>query len=869
MRILVKLGRRLRLIFRRDSVEQEMMREMESHLEQSTREYERAGLPLDEARRRARIDFGNPDATSERARDARGGRALDDARSDARHAFRQLRHSPGHAFAAIGILGTAIAGAGLGLALVRAYLVRPLPYPEPERLMSVFPGPTRATGLELPDLSSVDWTDVAHIFEATSTWDLDGFTLVQPGIPAEYVNGAWVSGGYFRLLGLEPAVGRGFAPEEYAPGSNVAIISSGLWHRRFAGDPAVIGQSVRLHSTDRPADDALVMIVGVLPPLDWHLNRFTDVLRPLSGSRMFSLARLPVSMTRQEAERRMTEAVRAQVPIADTAWHMSLTPAQEEYTLGVRPAIRLLAGAALFLLLLAQASVGGLLLARATSRVHELALRQSLGATRARLVRQLAVEAFTVSALAIAVGLTGTLALGRVAGRAIEVFGGVAVPGGLASVRLDAAVIGLVIVVTIVPYLIFALLPLIGLARVDPADALSSSRVAGGLRLARTRQLLMAVQVAVAVALLGQGSLLLQSVRAMMTADLGFDSEAVLKAHVLLPRTTYLDRASRITVMSRMLERIERVPGVTGVAGVFPHPFRGVAVARVECDGCSGDVLGSAQTVTTGYFRAMGIGLVRGRMFDERDDSTGEASAIVSESLARKFFGSADPLERRIRLTAEDGSGPWLSVVGVVKDVRKTFSDTLYPDIYRPFAQEPRAYVALMVRTSTLPMLQERGVRAAVMAENEALALSDVEPMSAVIASRRAQAGMLALFVGGVGVLALIVTTAGLYAVVGYLVRLRRREFAVRIALGAEAGRIIRAVLEQARWMVVAGIVAGIALALGAGRLSRAWLMDISPQDPATFAAVTALVLGVVLTALVLPARRAARVDPASVLREE
>jgi ABC-type antimicrobial peptide transport system permease subunit len=202
-------------------------------------------------------------------------------------------------------------------------------------------------------------------------------------------------------------------------------------------------------------------------------------------------------------------------------------------------------------------------------------------------------------------------------------------------------------------------------------------------------------------------------------------------------------------------------------------------------------------------------------MFDERDDSTGEASAIVSESLARKFFGSADPLERRIRLTAEDGSGPWLSVVGVVKDVRKTFSDTLYPDIYRPFAQEPRAYVALMCADVHASHAAGIGVRAAVMAENEALALSDVEPMSAVIASRRAQAGMLALFVGGVGVLALIVTTAGLYAVVGYLVRLRRREFAVRIALGAEAGRIIRAVLEQARWMVVAGIVAGIALALG------------------------------------------------------
>lgn len=869
MRGFVKLQRRLRLLFARDQVESEMQSEMESHLRFAAREYERAGLPPAEAARRARADFGHLGVTQEVARDARGGRTGDDVVSDARYALRQLRRAPGHAIAAVGILATAIAGAGLALALLRAYILRPLPFPEPGRLMSVIAGPSRAQNPNPPDLSDVDWIPAATLFESTAAWDLDGFTLVQAGRPAEYVDGAWVTPGYFTLLGLAPALGRGFSAGEHAPGSNVALISDAFWRRRFGGDREVVGQSVRLHSTDRPQDDALVTIVGVLPPSDWHLNRFTGVLRPLGAPRIFSLARLPATMTRAEGERRLTEVVRSQVRIQDTAWHMTLAPTQEEYTVGIRPALRLLAVAALFLLLLAQASVGALLLARATARVHELALRQALGATRSRLARQLAVEALLVSTLAIALGLAGAAVLGGAAGRAIETFGGIAIPGGLDSVRLDPVVIGFVVLVTLLPYLLLALLPLLGLTRVDPGEAMSASRVFGGLRLARTRQVLMTVQVAVAVALLGQGALLLRSVRAMVNADLGFPADQVLKAHVLLPRTTYPDGPARIRVMDRMLERVGQVPGVETAAGIFPHPFRGVGFARVECDGCAGEVLAAPQTVTPGYFRAMDVALLEGRLFDSRDDSTGVMAAVVSQVLARRFFGEGDPVGRRVRMATADSSAPWLTIVGVVRDVRKTYSDSLFPDLYRPFAQQPRAYMALMVRSSTPPMLQERGVREALMAEDDALALSDVEPMSVVVAARRGQAGMLALFVGGVGLLALAVTLAGLYAVIGYLVRLRRREFAVRMALGAQAHRIVTAVLGQARIMVLAGMLIGLGLALAAGRLSRAWLMDLSPNDPATFAAVVGAVLVVVVAALALPARRAAQVDPALVLREE
>jgi hypothetical protein len=303
----------------------------------------------------------------------------------------------------------------------------------------------------------------------------------------------------------------------------------------------------------------------------------------------------------------------------------------------------------------------------------------------------------------------------------------------------------------------------------------------------------------------------------------------------------------------------------------MPHPFRGNPFAPVECDGCpvrEAAALAAPQTVTTGYFRTMDIELLQGRVFDDRDDATSLPVAIVSRALAASLWGTDDVLGKRVRPVTADGAAPWLTVVGVTSDVRKTYSDSLFPDLYRPFAQDPRAYFALMVRAAG-PLGVERGVRDAVSAEDPTLALADVEPMAVVVAARRGQTGMLAGFVGGVATVALGLTIAGLYAVVSYLVRTRRRELAVRLALGARTSGIVGAVLAEARSMIVAGLVLGVALALAGGRLSRAWLMELSPHDPTTVAGVVAAVLLVACLALTVPARQAAATDPANVLREE
>ncbi|HEX9894374.1 MAG TPA: ABC transporter permease, partial [Gemmatimonadales bacterium] len=833
-----KAVRRLRLLTAPRAVERDMDDEIRFHLLEATRELERTGLSPVAARRSARLSFGGVEATKEHARDARGGRVLSDLVADVRYAVLRTVRAPLHSGSVVILLGVAIAGVGLSMALARAYLLRPLPFPAPERLVSVLTAPTRAPLPNPPDLRAVDWTSAARLFEGTVAWDLDGFTLVGNG-PPEYVDGSWVSPGFFELLAVRPALGRAFLPSEYVPGSTVALISDGLWRRRFGADSRVVGSTVRAHSTDRPDEDALITIVGVLPPADWQLHRFTDMLRPLGTPRMFSLARLPAGLTPTAAAARLTAVVREQVAVGDSSWRMSLVSTQDEHVYQIRPVLHVLLAAALLLLLLAQASAGALLLARTTARIGELGVRRALGATRGRLARQLAAEAALLGALGFALGVGLTPVLAGFLTRGMESFGEVTVPGGVDSVGLDPLVVLAVFIVTAVPFGFLALLPLQSLAAREGTHALS--RITPPRGATRMRRLLATVQVVVAVALLSQGALLLQSVRAMLRVDLGFEPEGLLKAHVLLPRTTYPDGDARRLAMTRILDRIRQVPGVVDAASGHPHPFRPAPFLAVECDGCdpgAGRPLAVPTTVTPGYFATMRIPLVTGRLFDQRDLPDGEPVTVVSRALATRLWSTGDAVGRRLRLGNVDSPGPWLTVIGVVGEVRKTYSDSLYPDLYRPFAQAPRAYAALLVRTGGDPLPLQDQIRLAVAAEDESLALSDVEPMRSLLSARRGRPGILAAFVGGVAVVAFGLTIFGLHAVVGYLVRLRRREFAVRVALGAKPGQIVYAVLAEARPMLGLGLAGGVALAWATVGLSRAFIVGISPNDPMTYAGV-------------------------------
>jgi putative ABC transport system permease protein len=871
MSLLTKLSRRIRLLLSRRRVEQDMDEEMRFHLEQETRELERAGHTPAAARRAALVAFGGVQSAKEDSRDARGGRALDDLLADIRYALRQALRAPAHAAAVVGILAPALMGAALALALARAYLHRPLPFPEPERLVSVIAAPSRDPLPNPPDLRDVDWAPAAELFEVTGAWDLDGFTVMQPGATPEYLDGAWVSPGFFDLRGLHPVLGRPFLAEEYVPGSNVALLSDAVWRRRFAANPAVVGSSVRMYSTDRPDEDALVTIVGVLPPTAWQL-RFSEVIRPLGTPRMFSIARLPSGVSAAVAAERLTAAIRAQRPGIDADWRMTLVSAQDEHVYAIRPLLQVLVATALLLLLLAHTNVGALLLARTSARLHELGIRRALGAGRGRIARQLSVEAALLAGIALLLALTlAPLLTGTVAGW-IERFGGISVPGGLAAVRLDPVVTGAVLLVTVLSFGLFSLAPSLRTAALPATASTTSMRATPGRGVLRLRRLLTTLQVAAAVALLAQGALLFQSVRAMLQTELGFEPERLLKAHLLLPRGRYPDPASRSRAFDGVIARVAAIPGVESAAGISPHPFRGTAFAPVECDGCAGGsgttVLAAPQTVTAGYFTTMGIPLLSGRLFDQRDDPGASPSAVVSQALADRLWPDGQAIGKRLR-QAGRAQEPWLTVVGVVRDVRKTYSDSLYPDVYQAFAQAPRAYAALMVRTMAHPGGLGDAVRRAVMAEEESLALSDLEPMTELLKARRGRAAILAGIVGGIAVLAFVLTIVGLYSVVSYLGRLRQREYAVRTALGARPSAIVRAVLGEAWGMLGLGLLLGAGAAAAVARLTRAYLVGVSPLDPSTYGVVIGVTVVVLLAALVIPARRAAAVDPVTVLREE
>jgi predicted permease len=869
MRFLTKASRRIRLLLTRRTVERDMADEMRHHLEESARELERAGHPPAAARRAALVAFGSVAAAQEEARDARGGRALDDLIGDVRHALRQARRAPGHAVTVIGILASALVGASLALALARAYLDRPLPFPHADRLVSVITGPTRDPFPNPPDLSGVDWTPAADGFEVTSAWDLDGFTIVQPGGVPEYLDGAWVSAGFFELRGLRPARGRPFLAEEYAPGSNVALLSDAVWRSRFAADPAVIGSSVRMFSTDRPDEDALVTIVGVLPPTSWQL-RFSDVLRPLGTPRMFSLARLPAGVSAGAAQERLTSAVRAQLQGVDGAWRMTLVSAQDEHVFAIRPLLQVLVATGVLLLVIAQANVGALFLARTTTRQHEFAIRRALGARRARLTRQVVAETGLLGGIALLTALALTPLAAAPVARMVEAFGGVTVPGGADAVRLDGVVVGTLIGGMLLSFGLLSIAPSLRMAALATTPITGSMRVTPSPRMLRLRRLLTTLQVAAAIALLAQGALLLRSMQRMQVADLGFEPAGLLKAHLLLPRTPYPDLASRSRGFERVITRIQEIPGVESAAAVAPHPFRGTAFTPVECDGCGGggEALATPQTVTPGYFATMGIALVEGRLFDGRDTPESWAAAIVSETLARRFWPAEPALGKRVR-RAGRGPEPWLTVVGVVRDIRKTYSDSLYPDLYQPLDQAPRAYAALMVRTAGDPAALEDVVRRAVMAEEATLALSDLEPMSDLLRARRGRTTILAGTVGAIALLAFGLTVVGLYAVVAYLGRLRRREYAIRIALGAQPSALAGQVFSEARGMLGFGILLGACLAAVVARLSRAYLVGITPYDLPTYAGVIGMAAVVALAALLAPARRASRINPVTALREE
>ncbi len=792
------------------------------------------------------------------------------AAEDLRAAWRSLRRRPGFTVLVVGILGAGLALNTAIFAVVDAYLLRPLPFPAPGRLVAVRPA-----------TAAVGWKGSDDVFEKAVSWNLDAFTLVGDPAP-QIVLGARVSPGFFDVYGVHPTPGRAFRAEEGGEGgASVAVISHRLWTNRFGADPGILGRTVRAYRAEEASGLESFTIVGVLPPDFWYLNGYTDLLTPLRGPGPAYVGRLRTDVPPSRGEAILTARALEAGDLHAGEGGIRLRPLQDAYTASVRPQLIALQVAALLVLLAAAASGGLLVLVRASGRGREMGVRRALGAGRARLATQLFGEGAWLVLLSGVLGVTGGSAVLGVLGTVIEARIGRAVPGGVASLRLDASVVGVVMVLGTLMAFVLGAVPLwtarrLSLARRTAGGGRGATEVAGARRL---RAALVAAEVALSLTLLSGGALLVRSALHLEGMDLGFEPAGLETYTVGLTSEGAEDPARRSAFFRALLQGATSLPGVEAAGLVRSAPFGGQLVARsIEVEGRGGaPVLPEVvpQIVSDGYFRTLGVAAEEGRSFT-LDDVTGAAPvAVVSASLAGSLgpVGS-DVLGRRIRFTAwtmpdmEERTGPWLTVVGVVPDLADGVSGSR-PTVYVPYAQAPSAWMDLVIRRrSGMPGLSEE-VRTLVRDLDENTPIYEAADIPAAVARARAPSRFFAALLGAFSAFSLVLAVVGLYGVAAYAARQRRRDLAVRMALGARRGSVQALFLRDAAGTVALGLVVGLAGGRALGNALAGQLYGVRPDDVATALAVAVVVGVTALLAVWLPARGASRLDVSTILREE
>ena len=887
-----KLRRYLMLPRRPARIERDVSDELRSHLTLRAEELERRGASFDEARAQALREFGDLDDTArycaavERQTERRR-RARDwfvDLVYDARHALRLLRRSPAFTAATVLTLGLALGASSAVYSVLHAYLIRPLPFPASDRLVWIDPPSARPSPVRGPSLATVRWSTVDSLFARTMTWDLDGFTFT--GEPyAETVTGAWISPGYVPTLGVRTAIGRSFRPDEYRERAPVAIISHGLWQRRFGGDSSIVGAAVTMHSVDNPDAPSRVTVVGVLPKEFWPIHwRESELVRPFTPDNwMPLLAQLNPGTSRSQTERQLDAVVRRQLgtPV-DAGWRMRLVPALEQHSRGVRPLLLALFGAALFMLLAASASVAGALVSRTAARRREVAIRLALGGGRLRLVRQLLTESAVLAMLSSGLGLAFALTFLATSAAAIERLLGTTIPGGVAALRLDLPVVGILAAASALVGVALGVLPAFALLRRrDGPVELPTGRgaVDRGTGIG-VRRVLIAGQVVVAMVLLFGAGLMFRSIARINALELGFRPDGVMKASVLLPFVTYPDSAAKRLLVARLRARLLETDGVRAAAAVFPYPFRGGAGRfPVLREGAAPDEdtapRAGVHTVTPGYFGTMNIAVRAGRDFRPTDDHAAPLAVVISERLAMLIAADGNVLGRRIRIRVpylanfnDADARPWRTIVGVVADTRDDFSVDEPPDVYIPYAQNPRSAMGIVVRARGAEREIIEPVRRAVTTIDPSLALSGVAPLGDAIAAEGGQRHGLTLLLSAFAIFSLGLSALALYASLSYMVAERRGELAVRMAIGASARSIVGLVLGEGMLTTAIGLVLGAVASLALGRVLGSQLYAVAATDPATLVEISVLLLVTVVLACVIPTARAARIDPSLALRE-
>jgi len=865
-----KLWRRLAFLLFRRRFDGDLEEEMRFHLEMKAR----ASGGTDDARYAAKRQFGNAFLLRETSRELWGWVWFEELAQDLHYAIRMLRRSPG--FTTIAVLSLAL-GIGANTAIftfVNAALLKPLPYPHPDRIVALSERhPKHGIALVHPR-SFIEWHDRARSFEALAIAQAIPVNTEGDDGP-EQVAGLWTTSELFQVFGVWPSRGRAFTDQETRPdASSVVILSHGYWQRRFGSDPNILGKTIQMERESST-------VIGVMPAGFRVGTLNTDVYLPLPldhnkpesvGSRSFQCygrLRPDVSLALAQAEMAVIADQAGRQYAIDEGWGVVLVNLRDYLAQDSRQVLLLLLGVVAFVLLIACANIASLLLTRGVGRRSELALRASLGAGRLRLIQQLLIESLVLSAVGGVLGLV----LGFWASRALVLLANDAVAfGQMADARLDIRVLGFTLALSLLTAIVFGLAPAWQASRFDLQGALKEhGRGSGDTRgQQRFRSALVVGEVALAVVLLVGAGLLLRTFSQLLQVKLGFQPEHVLTMHMVVTGGA----ARRANLVEGILDRVEALPEVRAVGTIQFLPLGGWTnrgplhfVGR-PAPAAPESMESDTSVVSHGYFAAMGIPVLRGRPFGRQDRMGSRRVALVNQSFVNRYCRQEDPLGLRI-------SGDWsdpapAEIVGVVGDIRHDgLTLEPRPTVFLAQAQGPGYITYLVVRTTAAPEGLARAIRHEILQVDHNQPVTDLKMMDEYVSASLARPKLYAALIGAFACLALVLAAVGLYGLMAYAVSRRTHEIGIRIALGAQPQAVLRSILVQGARLALMGLALGVVCAILASRFVASLLYGVSPGDVPTYAGVAALLGAVALIAAYVPARRASRVDPMVALHYE
>ena len=877
MRLFRILEDRLKGTRNHDRVAGEIVDELRHHEDLLTERLIQEGHSPGDARKEARRRVGHRARLQDAGYDVRGGGRLEAFVQDLRYGARRLIAAPAFALIAIVTLALGIGANTAIFSVAAGILLRPLPYPAADRLAMVWMDNSRIKLSE--DWHSypnyVDYKTRNSTFDSMAAFNRRYMTLTGSGEP-ERLTGAHSSATLFDVLGVQPMLGRTYSREEDQGGAMVVVLSHRLWQRRFGAERDVVGRTIMLNGASR-------QVIGVMPEhfgfpaIDTELWVPSPASKELRESRtsiwVQMIGRMKPGVTLQQAQ---SDLARINADIVRTfpnqkGYGVVVEDYREQIVGRIRPVLLALVAAVGFVLLIACTNVANLLLARASAREREVAVRAALGAGHGRIVRQLLTESLLLGVFGGAAGL----GLGWVGVNALVAAAPENLPR-LADITIDGRVLAFTTGVALLTGLLFGLVPAFQLARTDPVHTLKEGgRSATGLGRALRRGLVV-VEVALAVVLLVGAGLMIRSLVRMQRLDLGLRTDHVLSARVSLSGDRYREDAPTAEFTRRLVERAATLPGATsaatiGTVFISATPNSGNFSIEGRPDFKPEErVEVPVDSITPDYFRVLEIPLREGRFFDQRDSADAPRAVIVNETMARMFWPGESPIGRRIKYGQLSSRSQWMTIVGVVADTRRTGHEAVVrPETYLPQAQSPDIGLALLVRTTGEPMALVSSLRAVLREIDPLVPLESIHPLDTEVAEmtagRRLNTTLFVVF----AVIAAILAAVGIYGVIAASVEQRTRELGVRLALGATGGSILRMVLVEGLWLVGVGLGVGMVASLAVSGAMARLLYEVQPTDAATLTSIAALTVIVALLASLVPAIRAVRVDPMTALRAE